>query len=815
MLNWSLVYHSFKPQEEGLREALCTLGNGYFATRGAGSESCADDTHYPGTYFAGGYNRLLTEISGRIIENEDLVNMPNWLCLSFRIEESQWFNLKAVDILNYHQELNFKEGFLQREVKFRDAYGRISLIKEKRFVHMRHSHLAAIQWTLTALDWSGKIEIKSALNGTVENLGVKRYRDLAHHHLEPLKTELFDDGIMLLKVKTTQSEILIAEAAKTKIIHRGETYSFSNKTEKKDGYIAQYYSVFLEKNESVSLEKTVAFYTSKDYSITEPALDALNAIRHASDFNHLLESQIHTWNGIWNNFGIDMHLDIENVKYDPLLILRLHLFHLIQTVSVNTLDLDVGIPARGLHGEAYRGHIFWDEIFIFPTLNIRMPEITLALLKYRYRRLDEARVYAKERGYKGAMYPWQSGSNGREETQMLHLNPKSGHWLPDYSSIQRHVNVAIAYNIWRYFETTGNIDFLYNYGAEMIFEIMRFWASLAEYNDEFDRYEIKGVMGPDEYHDAYPNSDKPGVNNNAYTNIMAAWVMSRGIEIIKILSESRKKELFELLYIREDEITHWHDLSEKMRVCFHDNQIISQFEGYEKLEEFNWQGYRKKYGDIQRLDRILESEGKSTNDYKLSKQADLLMLFYLFSYEELLEIFNRLNYPFDESMVPKNIEYYMERTSHGSTLSRIVHSWVTMKLMPEKSWSLFTESLQSDILDIQGGTTSEGVHLGVMAGTLDIVQRCYTGLQIRHDVLWFDPHPPERLKYLNFQIHFRGNSIHLELTHEKLTLSVQQGQGKSIQVGFGSEVFELHPGDIKTFNIKHPRAVEHIHSVSL
>ena len=185
------------------------------------------------------------------------------------------------------------------------------------------------------------------------------------------------------------------------------------------------------------------------------------------------------------------------------LALHLHIFHLLQTISRNTLDLDVGVPARGLHGEAYRGHIFWDELFIFPYLTLHLPELVRSLLLYRYRRLPEARWAAQQAGFCGAMYPWQSGSNGREEAQVVHLNPDSGRWLPDASHLQRHINVAIAYNIWQYYQATGDIEFMASYGAEMIFEISRFWASLAQYDSALDRFEIKGVMGPDEYHDGY------------------------------------------------------------------------------------------------------------------------------------------------------------------------------------------------------------------------------------------------------------------------------------------------------------------------
>lgn len=171
MLDWMLVYEGFDPERERLREALCTLGNGYFATRGAGEEAAADDIHYPGTYLAGGYNRLDTEIAGRVIENEDLVNLPNWLCLTFQPEDGDWLDLRAVEILSYRQTLHLKHGVLARRLRFRDRQGRETTLLSRRFVHMANPHLAAIETILTPENWSGRIRVRSALDSRSPVLG--------------------------------------------------------------------------------------------------------------------------------------------------------------------------------------------------------------------------------------------------------------------------------------------------------------------------------------------------------------------------------------------------------------------------------------------------------------------------------------------------------------------------------------------------------------------------------------------------------------------------------------------------------------------
>ncbi len=767
MTGWTLVYDGFDRSREGLREALCTLGNGYFATRGAFEESEADEIHYPGTYLAGGYNRLSTEIAGRSVENEDLVNLPNWLPLTFRPVDGDWLNLLAYEVLSCRQELDMAQGVLRRRLRVRDRQGRETSLESRRLVHMGSPHLAAIAWSLRPENWSGRVEVRSALDGRVVNAGVPRYRQLNSKHLVPLSCGPLGDDGMLLVVETSQSRIRIAEAART-CVYASHT-AVDRRLYEEEGCIATILSFAVEKGREVAIEKTVALHTSRDSAISEPALAAEISLGRAGRFDALLADHARTWAHLWQRCDLTLG-GSERTQ----MILRLHIFHLLQTVSFNTVELDAGVPARGLHGEAYRGHIFWDELFIFPFLNLRIPEITRALLRYRHRRLPMARDLARAAGYRGAMYPWQSGSDGREETQVLHLNPKSGRWLPDNTHLQRHVNAAVAYNVWRYFEATGDREFLSFFGAEMLLEIARFWGSIATLNPERDRYEIRGVMGPDEFHDRYPWADRSGLDNNAYTNVMAVWVLGRALEVDALLDPSRRAELREKLSLSDEETRRWDDISRRMFVPFHDG-VISQFEGYDRLDEFDWEGYGAEYGDIRRLDRILEAEGDTVNRYKASKQADALMLFYLFSAEELGGLFDRLGYHLGRQMIPRTIDYYLARTSHGSTLSQIVHSWVLARSDRARSWALLEKALESDIADVQGGTTPEGIHLGAMAGTVDLVQRAETGLEIQDGVVRLNPCLPEELGSIGLRVRYRGHRLEIAIGRDRLRVAAPDG----------------------------------------
>jgi len=796
---WTLVYEGFSPAEEGLREALCVLGNGYFCTRGAAEWADAvEGVHYPGTYVAGGYNRLVTEIAGRPVENEDLVNMPNWLCLTWRIGDGAWFDLASVEILSYRQELNVREGVLGRRLRVRDGEGRETTLASRRIVCMDNPHLAAIEMILTPGNWSGRIEIRSGLDGRVVNAGVARYRQLNNRHLAPLDAGFEDDGRIYLLVETSQSGLKVAEAARTRLLDdSGTPIAARAETAVEAGVVAQTFSFDVEEGAPITVEKTVALYTSRDRAIAHPLEEAVTAVRRAGTFGERLHGHKVAWKQLWRR--CDLVLDQSERTQ---MVLRVHIFHLLQTASRNTVDLDAGIPARGWHGEAYRGHVFWDELFIFPFLNHTIPELTHSLLRYRHRRLDEARAAATEAGFRGAMFPWQSGANGREETQSMHLNPKSGRWLPDLSHNQRHVNIAVVYNVWQYWQATGNNGFMSIFGAELMFEIARFWASIAHYNPARDRYEIHGVMGPDEYHEDDPNHEGTGLRNNAYTNIMVAWSLEVALKALDSLLPYRRAELRETLDLADAEVSLWADMSRKMFVPFHEDGIISQFEGYEALDEFDWEGYRRKYGDIQRLDRILEAEGDSPNHYKLSKQADVLMLFYLLSEDEVIRVVERLGYRLDVEGIHRNIAYYLARTSHGSTLSRLVQSAVLSRYDRETSWTAFREALESDLSDIQGGTTAEGIHLGAMAGTVDLVQRIYTGLEIREGVLFFNPRLPRHLGSLEFAIRYRGMWLDVRATGTELALSPRaDARTEPVRIGVVDKVYFLKPGYRRVFSL--------------
>lgn len=792
---WLLAYEGLDPEHEGLREALCTLGNGHFATRGAAEEQRANGTHYPGTYIVGGYNQLASEVAGRTVVNEDLVNFPNWLWLTYRRVDGQWLDLRRTPPLEYHQELDLREGLLVRRFRVRDLEGRITSIESRRLVHMGEPNLAAIEWRLTPENWCGDIVVSSGLDASVTNEGVARYRQLSGKHLElRCRGPVAPEGINLI-ARTTQSHIEVAVAARTRLYLGDVTPRVERRIQVGEPErIAEEMRVEVREGQTLRVEKVVALFTSRDPGISEVGVAARLAMKAAPGFDALRRSHRAAWAHLWHRCDVEVELEPHGDESARTQIaLRLHIFHLLQTASPNTAGRDAGIPARGLHGEAYRGHVFWDELFILPFYVQRMPALARSVILYRYRRLPAARELARQAGCAGAAFPWQSGSDGREATQELHLNPMSQRWDPDYSHLQRHVSSAVVYNVWRYYQATGDRAFLEAFGAEIVLDVARFWSSLATWNASTERYDISGVMGPDEFHEKAPDAPSGGLKNNAYTNVTAVWCLLRAADTLASVSRVRRAELLEQLGIDDAELQRWDHIGRRMTVAFHDG-VISQFEGYAGLEELDWDAYVRRYGRIARLDRILRAEGRSADHFKVSKQADVVMLLHLFSAEELMGLLHGLGYEFDHDAIRRSVEYYQARTSHGSTLSKVVFTSAVHRQDCEAGSGLFISALQSDLCDVQGGTTAEGVHLGAMAGTVDIVTRHYAGVELHRDGLHLVPDMPLRLRRIRFRVQHHARWFEVELTQERLRLWVDDAETTDVRVQVQGRPYLLAPG---------------------
>ncbi|GAB1437341.1 glycosyl hydrolase family 65 protein [Providencia sp.] len=758
-LTWSIEYSGLPSgKDEYCQESLLTVGNGYIGLRGTLPEMTISNDYYPATYIAGLYNQAESQIEDHKVINEDFVNAPNGQYIALKIDGDEPIHPSNVKTLNCKRHLNLKTGMMSSDWTVETAKGKQIRICSHKFTNMESMSNYCIQYQFTPLNFSGEITIITKLEGDTYNSGVERYRSLNPYHYNVLACEASEQRAHIL-AKTNQSQIGIGIASTISGDFFTSQDIICNLTE---SVAEQSVVVTAKQNETYTFEKCVAITSST----VDPDnwQDVVNW-QHASLQTQLSQSQ-QAWNTLWDSADIVVRGDLMTQK-----LLRLHTYHLLASASPYSNEknqLDVSVTARGLHGEAYRGHIFWDEIFIFPFYIMHFPKTARQLLCYRYLRLDAARTAAKAEGRQGAMFPWQSGHDGSEQTQVLHLNPLSGQWDPDYSCRQRHVSLAIAYNVWLYWRNTNDHLFMEEYGLELLKEIAEFWISMCQWDEKDQRFHISGVMGPDEFHEKYPDAEEGGLKDNAYTNLMVAWLFN---EMIDFYHNNHFTERLEKLGFNQTELNQIQQIKTYLALTLDNDEIIEQFAGYFELEDLDWDSYRQKYGNIYRMDRILRKENKSADDFKVAKQADTLMLFNNLDEETVKSLIESLGYPLSDTFAQKNLHYYLERTSHGSTLSRIVHAYLAEQInLHDLSWQLYKDALYSDYNDIQGGTTAEGIHTGVMAATLNTTIMAYAGVDIRHYALKVNPSLPKQWDRINFKLIHQNIVYHFDITHEKISI---------------------------------------------
>ncbi|MEE6693171.1 glycoside hydrolase family 65 protein, partial [Lactiplantibacillus plantarum] len=515
-LKWHLDYYG---QYHGVRnngqEAMLTIGNGYFGLRGAFLESHADKDNYPGTYVAGVYDQTTTTVHDHQVKNEDLVNLPNAQFMTFGIDHQTPFTLNEHDLQDAYRSLDLKTGLLTTTKLIQLASGHQLRIRSQKVANMRDWHRYSIRYQVTPLNFAGSLQIYTEIDGSVMNSNVSCYNVFDQHHLKTMGIETAANTVYL-SGQTKSSHINYTIGAKLTSPDVPAIENF-NSTQQPQG-VQQTVSLAVEAGKTYTFDKNVVIATSNDHS--DPQLTHVQAELDQSSFDNTVTTSKDYWEATWRATDIKIRGDITSQR-----LLRVNIYHsFVSAAAIESGQLDASVGARGLHGEAYRRHVFWDEMFILPFYTLHRPELAKQLLAYRYRRLPMARKNAEAEGYAGAMYPWQSASKGDEQSQFTHLNPITKTWDPDNSRLQRHVSLDIAYNVWFYYHVTQDRDFLTHYGMEMLLSIAAFWISKADYDQANGRYNISGVMGPDEFHENYPNSTTAGLKNNAYTNIMVAWL---------------------------------------------------------------------------------------------------------------------------------------------------------------------------------------------------------------------------------------------------------------------------------------------------
>jgi trehalose/maltose hydrolase-like predicted phosphorylase len=716
--NWTAVESSCNAKTAASYETLFTLTNGYLSVRGAHEDKLF--TGKPGAFVAGVFNK-----GEGAYDVTELVVIQDPLPIEIRIDGEK---IGEEGLSDYRRKLDMQKGILSRAYRWSAEDGRRVMVQSTRFVSAVDEHLLCMKLSVTMERGSGQVALRSRLDGNVSNSGTV--------HLRIDSTQALSDGGAEISATCRESGTVIAMACKEQASRMKDVKDIEEETgrtptgvrflpvDRVDAipYNAKYavghdFEATLEEGESIVIYKFVTVHTSRDKArhAQEGALDPrkpaakarMNAMNVASvGYAKCKSEHVEKWRKLWEDWDIR----IEGPDLDQMAV-RFALYHL-ASLGPNSDDT-VSIAAKGLHGEGYKGHVFWDtEIFILPFYIACFPEVARRLLMYRYHTLPGARRKARENGYRGAMYAWESASSGDETTPTrsaphLETGESVRIWCGE---LEDHITADVAYAVWNYYKWTGDLDFMRSYGMEIIIEAARFWASRARWNKGKGRYDILRVIGPDEFHEF--------INNNAFTNYMARQTILTGLKLAEEFPEDWNRLILRLGIDREE-------LAEMKRVASflylpepdHDSGVIEQFEGFYDCDDVNLAGLKDSLkGSGKSIEEALGGDALAQS--KLIKQADVIMLGRL------------LPDLYDKEIWRTNWRYYEPLTTHLSTLSASIHSVFASYLgLAEDAYRYFQQCISTKLKN-EKGNLSDGIHAANLGGMWQAVVFGFGGIRL-------------------------------------------------------------------------------------
>ncbi len=739
----TLVEVGYNPVREREIESYFTVGNGYLGTRGSLPEQEKAST--PATLVAGVYDR----VSPNAIE--ELVVFPDWLYTRIYVD-GEMLELKRRNIVEHRRVLDMSKGVVYREWLHEDITDRLTLVKFQHFASLADQHALVMRITVVPKNYKGEIRVETGLK-------MDHGKSPSLQGVEMIVDE--DEGWVMIKGKTIFTGFEAAQAQKSKVA---------------EGYIKPVYQARKGENlveeewrwiggmgQAVTIEKYVSVFTSNDAQDVEK--EALKKVKEISQlgYEELFLRHMDAWAERWSRSFVQITGDKDAQKW-----INFAIYHLIS--AGNPRNERVSIGARALTGMVYKGHIFWDsEIYILPFFIYTHPSTAHDMLMYRYHTLPAARQRAKEYGYQGALYAWESATTGEDMTPPAALAP-TGEVIPINSGkLEHHINAAIAHGVWSYWNSTGDTDFFIKAAVEILVETARFWKSRVIRDGEF--YHIYDVEGPDEFHE--------GVNDNFYTNAMAAWNLRKAVEAVNRLKEYHPHEFLMLadkISLNLGELEEWKDVADHIYLDMsREDGIIEQFAGFFDLQEIDVSWYEPRTAPV---DVILGRENVA--QIQLVKQADVVLALYL------------LEDSFSRDVIEKNFIYYDIRTSHSSSLSPSIYGLVAARLgLMSAAMRYFRRAGQIDLADNMGNAAG-GVHAAALGGLWQQIVMGFAGLRTDDQGIWFYPCLPSKWKRLRFFLMWRGLVLKVDIQRRKKIHLDLEGKG-SINAGiFGkpSQVME-------------------------
>ncbi len=744
---WQIVEDSHCPAQSLLSETIFALGNGYIGIRGSFEEGLAKSKikckSIEGTYINGFYESVPIPHAERgygfALNTQTMLNVTNSKIVEIFIDQER-FGMDEGTILKFRRFLDFKKGSLNREIVWRSPGGREVQLVIKRLVSFSRRHLMAFQYTITPLNFSGRVAICSSLDGDVDNH--------THEEEDPrFSASLGGLGLGISKmIISGESAVMLQETRRSKLSLAcamdntlNEDANHVLEERKTDSLLSSIISFDAQQFQTYTFEKYVSYYTSREHPVEDLSTLAQGEVQRAKNdgFDLLLEEQGKECCKFWDDVGLSIEGELKAEQG-----LRFNLFHLFQAAGSNGRR---GIAAKGLTSEGYDGHYFWDtEIYMLPFYTALMPAEARKLLEYRYSILDHARSRARELSHPaGALYPWRT------------IAGEEGSSYYPAGTAQYHINAAIAYAIYKYVEVTGDYSFIFENGAEILFETARLWEDLGAYiPSKGNLFCYNEVTGPDEY--------TALVNNNCYTNMMARWHLKYAYNTAKLLEKDYNwdyKKICSRIDLKESEIESWRKAAENMYIPYDQSKKVHpQDDSFFDKEIWDFASTPP-----DKYPLLLHYHPLVIYRYQVCKQPDVVLAQLLLEDE------------IDFEQKKRNYSYYEPITTHDSSLSPSIFSLAASDLLCyTDAEKFFNISVRLD-LDNLFKDTHYGVHLANMAGSWRALVHGFAGMRTNNGSLKFSPHLPGGWKSYSFRIKYKGSRLEVVVNDDRVTYRLLEG----------------------------------------
>jgi len=743
MDNWIINQRDFDLQNKNFYESIFSLGNGYMGMRGFDEEEIRDAKHEINTFIAGVFDYYLPGKS-------DMVNSPNFWHTSILVN-SERFVPEWGEIFEYNKELNMKEGILKRKLIWKNSQGNETLIETTRILSIESIHNAVLSINISPVNYSGEIVIETGIDADIWNNVIDDDQSKTSTNFYRLLIEdgkaIHLDGIHIIRLKTTVTGIKIYEGFSSEVRHGERAFWPERHIVLREKFVADRFTLPVIKGEAYTLNKFISVWTSRDKYVGSLEDQVLQSVKTARNLGvaAMIKNHAEAWEQKWRISDVEIAGD--NISQKAI---RYNIFQLIQTNSEN--DPYVNIGARGLMHGRYKGCYFWDtEIFMLPFYIYTNPKAARNLLLYRYHALRGAEENAGRQNLEGARYPWMSSIDGLEQCDT---------W--DIGLSEVHITADIAYAINHYYEATNDIEFMRDFGLEMLIQTSRYWKSRFTYNSRHDCYNLLFVKGPNEYGGV--------VNNNLYTVMMAV----NNMQLAKIFIKKIKTcypEAYQLLSgklkFKEDEVREWDEIIRKVVINYdQDKSLYMEDENIMNLEPLDLSSVKD--GDQPLYRKICYDR---LQRYRVIKQADVILLMLLlpgkFNAQEKIAAWN----------------YYEPITAHDSSLSYGTHSAFAARLnMMEEAYKYFKKSVCLDLDNIMQNTQEEGIHFGALGASWQAVINGFCGIELDEGNLKINPYIPKQWEKISFSMYYHQCLIKVSVSSKTVTVTYEEGNPDELQI---------------------------------